>query len=136
MGDEWTINSEEKKKYFLKHFEEQWEKHNHLTVKIRTGKQRTLTQNAAMHKYFTLVSDELNNQGQTVDSVHSNPIEMEWTPMLVKDLLWRKIQLAKYPEIESTSKLQREQVSDVYETLSRFLAKTLGINIQFPHKGE
>jgi hypothetical protein len=130
--DEWTINSEEQKKQFIKRIEEQWGTHKYLVIKVKTGKQRTSTQNAAMHKYFSLLSQSLNDAGYTVARFFNRPIEMSWTPNLVKDLIWRKIQLAKYPDINSTSKLERNQVSEIYDEINKFMIEHRNIEVHFP----
>lgn len=132
-GDEWTINSEEKKKFFLKHFEEQWESNKHLTIKIKTGKQRTLTQNAAMHKYFTDLAQALNDAGYTVAKTLRKPIEMSWTGSLVKDLLWRKVQQAVLKK-DSTTQLERKECSEVYDEMNKIMIENFGISVQWPER--
>lgn len=135
MGDEWTIDSEQAKKYFLDHFEKQWVEHKHLKIKMRTGKQRTLTQNAAMHKYFELLANALNDAGYTVAKVLTKPIEMSWTPSLVKDLLWRRIQDAVVNKL-STKQLERVECSIVYDEINKIMIENYGISVTWPSKEE
>ena len=75
MSDEWTVNSEEKKAFLIKHINEQWEKHHFLNVKVKTGKQRTNLQNAALHKYCELLASNLNENGFDLHMVLNNDIE-------------------------------------------------------------
>lgn len=135
MGDEWTIDSEQAKMYFLQHFEKQWAEHKHLKIKMRTGKQRTLTQNAAMHKYFELLANALNDAGYTVAKVLTKPIEMSWTPSLVKDLLWRRIQDAVVNKL-STKQLERVECSIVYDELNKIMIENYGVTVAWPSQEE
>ena len=103
-----------------------------VIVRKRTN-QRTGQQNRAMHKYFSLVSETLNNSGYTIEKViESFTVEHDWTPALVKELLWREAQRFAVKK-ESTTKLDKSQeITKVYEVVNRFLAK-LGVeSIPFP----
>ena len=128
-----VINSEEQKRAFIASLEKQWLGHRHITIKMRTGKQRTPTQNASMHKYFTLLSDALNDAGYTVAKTFKKPIDMSWTAGLVKDLLWRKIQVALLDK-ESTTKLERSECSTVYDELNKIMIDNYGISVSWPQK--
>lgn len=44
---------------------------------------RTITQNKAIHKYFDMLSESLNNAGLDVLTVLDSNIEIEWTNELV-----------------------------------------------------
>jgi len=101
-------------------------------VIIRKAKKgtRTLTQNAAMHKYFDLLAEALNDAGYSVQTVVTAPVS--FTRETVKEYLWRRIQTAMFPEIISTTDLNKLQVSDVYENLNRVTAEKFGVSIPFP----
>lgn len=45
---------------------------------------RTITQNSAIHKYFSMLAESLNNAGLDVLTVLDSDIEIEWTGELVK----------------------------------------------------
>jgi hypothetical protein len=93
--------------------------------------QRTITQNKAMHKYFELLASELNDAGLTMRKVLKPEIDIDWTPEAVKSYLWKPIQDALYQK-NSTTELNRKQVSLVFETLNRHLGTKLGIHVPFP----
>ena len=95
---------------------------------------RTIPQNAAMHKYFKMLAEALDNAGLDVITTLSEKIAVPWTPVLIKELLWRKVQLAMYPDVESTAKLNTEQVTKIYEVINRHLAQTHGVSVIFPSK--
>lgn len=95
---------------------------------------RTTSQNSAMHKYFTMLAESLDNAGLDVMATLSEKIAIPWTPPLIKELVWRKVQLAMYPDIESTAKLNTEQVGKIYEVINRHMAQTHGVSVIFPTK--
>jgi hypothetical protein len=60
-------------------------------------------------------------------------VEIEWTMQLVKDIIWRKIQLVVFKDKESTTQLKRDEVSRVYEAIDYYLSSRFGIeSIDFP----
>lgn len=95
-------------------------------------KQRTKQQNDALHLYFKQVSDELLDKGITMNDVVKlyKAIELTPTPEMVKNAIWRPIQLALLKK-ESTTALTSEEITNVYENVSRFLAQ-LEISLPFP----
>jgi len=58
-------------------------------------------------------------------------VDIPWTAENVKEHLWKPIQKAVMGK-ESTTKLDRKQVSEVYETLARFLSERHGVFVAFP----
>lgn len=93
--------------------------------------QRTITQNKAMHKYFELLATELNDAGLTMRKVLKPEVDIDWTPEAVKSYLWKPIQDALYQK-NSTTELNKKQVSLVFETLNRHLGTKLGVHVAFP----
>ena len=94
---------------------------------------RTLTQNAAIHKYFSMLAESLNNAGYDVHKTMRHDVAIPWTDTLIKELIWRKVQSAMF-DVESTTKLDTSQVSAVYETINRHIASTFGVSVIFPSK--
>jgi hypothetical protein len=92
---------------------------------------RTLQQNKAMHKYFTMVAESLNDAGYDMKKTLKPEIEISWTPTSVKEYLWKPIQEAMMLK-DSTTELHTDQVSAVYNVLSRHLSAKLGVNVSFP----
>ena len=111
-----------------------WKEKRHVAITIHP-QQRSLTQNSAIHKYFELLSSELNDTGIDMYTVLSSAIEIPWTPELVKEVLWKRVQSAMF-NIDSTSKLSRQQVSQVYDVIHRKMAMDHGVNVPFPSKSE
>lgn len=95
--------------------------------------QRTSQQNKALHKYLTLVAQELTNQGQTMQEVVKHIRKAEITPTMhtIKEIVWKPLQeiiLGK----KSTTELTTAEVNKVYEVMSMWLAKEFQIDLPFP----
>ncbi len=91
---------------------------------------RTLQQNRALHKFCTEVANTLNEAGLDIRTTLKPDFEIDWSPLLVKELLWKqtqKIVLGK----ESTTQMTTKEVNEIYEVINRFLAKH-GVHIAFP----
>lgn len=93
--------------------------------------QRTITQNKAMHLYFTLLANSLNDAGLDMKKVLKPSIDINWTPEAVKEYLWKPIQDAMFQK-DSTTKLNTKQVGQIYEVLNRHLGEKLEVHIPFP----
>jgi len=92
---------------------------------------RTLTQNRAMHKFFEMLAKDLNTAGLDMKRTLKPSVEIPWTPVTVKEYLWKPIQDAML-EKESTTELSTKEVNEVYETLIRHLGEKFGITTVFP----
>ena len=91
---------------------------------------RTLSQNAAIHKYFDLLAATLNAKGLTVEVVIKP--DTNWTMESVKELIWRPVMQSVIGK-KSTTKLTRQEVNDVYMALDAALQQKLDISVEFPH---
>jgi hypothetical protein len=93
---------------------------------------RTQTQNKALHKYFELLAQALNEAGYTVQLVLKEKMELDWDKDMVKDLLWRSAQQAILRK-RSTMELNKQQdIDKVYEHLNRHMAEKFGLHVPFP----
>ena len=102
-------------------------------------KQRTATQNNSLHLWLSLIADELNNQGQTLQNVVAKIRRAEIRPTTnsLKEAVWRPYQMAaihdeKGNPKESTTQLTKNEVTIVYEGLNKFFSQEFGIGIPFP----
>jgi transcription elongation factor Elf1 len=102
---------------------------------IKTEK-RTNQQNRALHKYFSLLSDSLNDAGFSVRKTLRNDIEIDWTQQLVKELLWRPVQLIITQKDSTTDLNKIEEITKIYDTLNRFLGEKTGVYVPFPSEKE
>ena len=100
--------------------------------KLTTEKKgRTLRQNRALYKLFQLLSDKLNDAGLDLHHTLREDIEIPWTPILVKELLWKKVQQAMTKK-ESTTDVSSHEIDMVFGVLNRHLGEKFGIVIEFP----
>lgn len=99
-------------------------------MKAKIHLQRTLRQNNALHKYFEMVAETLNEAGLEMKKVLENSVDIPWSKETIKELIWRPIQEAQLKK-KSTTKLSVKDVDIIFETVNRFLS-TLGIHIPFP----
>ena len=96
-------------------------------------KPRTQSQNSALHLWFTMVAQELNDAGYTVQLVLKEKVDLDFTPETVKTLLWHSAQEAILG-VKSTTKLKKtEDIDKVYDHLNRHLAEKFQIHVPFPN---
>lgn len=93
---------------------------------------RTPDQNAALHLYFTMLADELNAAGYTVQLVLKEKIDLDWDKDKVKELLWRPAQQAITGKKSTTSLNKVSDIDEIFEHLNRHIGEKFGIHIPFP----
>ena len=93
-------------------------------------KPRTQQQNKALHVYFQLVAEKLNEAGLDMRVVLEPEIDIPWTSETIKNYLWRPIQKIQLQK-DSTTELTTKEIDIVYETMNRHIAK-FGITEPFP----
>lgn len=127
MSETLTINSEIALAQAQRQLAELWRENKYLEVDIRRkAKQRTLTQNAAMHLFFGWLADALNEAGYDMRKTLRNDIDIPWTPAAVKEHLWRPIQIAMTDK-KSTTEITTVEPTEIHAVLSRHLGQKLGI---------
>lgn len=93
--------------------------------------QRTSSQNRAAHKYFGLVAEALNDAGLSIQQTLKSNVDVPWTPVSVKEILFRSVMRAMFLK-DSTTELTTAEVNKVYEVMDRHLSQ-LGLDsIPFP----
>lgn len=93
-------------------------------------KKRTIQQNSALHLYFQLVADTLNDAGYDMRRTLAADVDIPWSKETVKEYLWRPIQAQQLLKI-STKELSTKDIDLLLDTITRFLA-TKGIYQEFP----
>jgi hypothetical protein len=94
---------------------------------------RTSKQNNAMHKYFTMMAKDLNDGGLDMRKVMKPSAEIPWTLESVKKHLWGSLMKALTGK-EHTSELERDEVTKVYEQLTKHMGEKFGVFVPFPSK--
>ncbi len=98
-------------------------------------KQRSLPQNNSLHKYCTLLAEELNNAGMDLRAVIRDEIEIPWNKDSVKSYLWKPIQKSLFQK-ESTTELTTGEVDKVYELLNKTVGERTGVFVPWPSEEE
>ena len=112
----------------------QYASKKYVQVQYTTTKRRSSRQNNAIHLYCKLAADRLNLHGLDQRKVLKPSFEIPWTQESFKENLWKPIMKAMF-EIDSTTKLERGQVGQVYEVINRELSREFGVSTEFPDKG-
>jgi len=126
------INSEEKRREAVGYIA-MLDLNNSYNFKVtKVTKKRTLSQNAALHLLFKQIALNLNKLGIPFSYTGLKGLKMEtpYNERLVKDTIWRPIQLTLY-DIESTKDLDTLKINEILDILVRFFAER-GIEINFP----
>lgn len=97
-----------------------------------TKKKRTLNQNKALHLYFEHISKQLNDIGHTFNytGLKGINIEIPYSQSIVKDFIWRPIQITLFQK-ESTTELTTEEINTILDVLSKFFSEK-GVYVPFP----
>lgn len=96
-------------------------------------KKRTIQQNRALHKMFTLLSESLNDAGLDQRKVLKPAVSIPWTPKAVKEQLWRPIQQAMFSHYSTTELDKQNEINEIHKVLMRHLGEKFGVEyIPFP----
>ena len=97
---------------------------------ITNKKPRTGQQNKALHKWFELMANDLDDAGYDVQEVCTLPIA--WTKDNFKENIWKPVQKAMFPDITSTTELNTVQLTQVYEQINKIIGEKFGVSHNFP----
>jgi len=131
-GNYWHIRTEKQRKNLIAEIEsmEFGDWGFHVQLKRR---HRTLAQNNAMHQYFTLLANELTDAGLDMRTTLKEDAEMPWNPLMIKQFIWLPVMKALTGKT-STAKLDRKEVSEIYEVIARHMAQSHSIIVPFPDR--
>lgn len=137
MNEAITINSEVALAQAQQKLAELWQENKYIEVEIRRkARQRTLTQNRALHLFCGWLADALNEAGYDMRRTLRHDADIPWTQETVKDHLWRPIQEALTGK-HSTTEITTVEPTEIHEVLSRHLASRLGVTCPpWPKKRE
>ena len=97
---------------------------------------RTSPQNKALHKYFSLLAEALNDAGLDMGQVLKKDSMIPWNKDSIKEYLWRPVQKVVVKK-ESTTELDKiGEIDDIYDVLNRHISEKFGIHVSFPHKND
>jgi hypothetical protein len=124
---EFKINSLAELSRAITEIDGEWHQHHYLEITIkRKAKQRTLTQNAALHLFLTRLSEVLNDAGFDMRRTLKHDAEIPWNQASAKEFLWKPIQKA-LTQKDSTTEITTVEPTMIHETLCRHLGAKLGV---------
>jgi hypothetical protein len=91
---------------------------------------RTIQQNRALHLFFRLLAEKLNDAGYDIKKVIK--FDVPWDEHTVKKFLWKPIQKAVLHKDSTTKLLKLEEIDKVYDVLNINLGEKFGIYQEFP----
>ncbi|MDY7025995.1 MAG: hypothetical protein SVC26_06620 [Pseudomonadota bacterium] len=97
---------------------------------------RTVQQNKALHVYCKQLSSALNEGGYDMVTYYhktNGKLDLQWTPLSVKERLWRPTMKAMTGK-DSTTKLSTAEVSIVYQSLDLGVSQHTQVSVPFPKK--
>ena len=92
---------------------------------------RTSQQNKALHLYFGMLADELNEAGLDMRKALKPHVEIPWDKDSVKEYIWRPVQEAQLGK-KSTTAITTKDLDKVFETINRYIGKKHGLHVEFP----
>lgn len=97
-------------------------------------KQRTSSQNSALHKGFELIAKALNEAGLDMRVVLKPEIEIPWTKSSVKEHIWRPVQILMLSKQSTTQLAKLNEIEDIWDVVMRHLGQNHGVEyIPFPY---
>lgn len=93
-------------------------------------KTRTNQQNAARWLWLSMISDELNSQGQTFE-INGFKIEVPFTKDLLYETYWQTLRSYLFPN--KKGQLNTSEFSKLVDTAQMMFAKIFSITIPFPN---
>ncbi len=94
-------------------------------------KQRTLKQNNALWKLFSLMAEKLNGSGYDMRKALEPSVDIPWNKQSIHDYIWLPIQQAQLKK-NSTTDLTTKDIDLVFETILRHFGEKFGLEISFP----
>ena len=93
---------------------------------------RSTAQNRSLHLYFSFISNELNELGiqYQYTGISGKTFELRYTSDLVKNFIWRPIQMSMFNK-KSTTQLTTKEMNDIIDVITNFFAER-GIVLDFP----
>ena len=105
--------------------------HRYVELSWQEGTQRTGNQNRALHLWFGMLANTLNENGLDKEVVLERlytRISAPWTKTAVKEDIWRPVQEAVIHK-GSTVDADRTEYTPIYEALAKWFAQEFGIAV-------
>lgn len=133
QGQHFEIRNKYQLEHFKRWLDDSFAEHGYVVLKPSFEKPRSAQQNNALHKFCTMLAEELNARGLDMRQVLRPEIEIPWTLHSAKEHLWRPIQKAMTGK-ESTTQGSTKEYPQVYEVLNRHMGEKHGVHVPWPSK--
>lgn len=102
-----------------------------IVIKIGPKKEnRTISQNNALHLWFSMVSEEMMEKGIDMKEIIRVPISP--TPYMIKENLWKPLQNALFGKKSTTELLKNGEIDIVYDHLNRAISERTHGQVKLP----
>lgn len=129
---EQIINNKEALEAYIVHLRASFANSGDLRVScVKPRLNRTQAQNRAIHLYCTQLAEAFNDAGLDMVAVLKQGASIPWNPDKVKEDIWKAVQFP-ITNKTSTAKLETDEVSKVYDVVSRHISQTVGVYVPFP----
>ena len=92
--------------------------------------QRTPAQQRSIELYCKRVANAMNDAGESVQTAFT--AEVAISQENIKDGMFKVVMHALYPDKTSTTELETDEVTHVYENMNRITAERYGVSMEFP----
>lgn len=135
-GDHWNVTDEKQLEFFIAHAKSLFAEHGQVSFKWHVGDQRTRKQNNAMWLWLRQLSEALNEAGYDMRKTLKPHVDIPWDKdaKMAKRFLWDPI-MEVITEQSSSTKLKKQDIDKIQETIARHLAETTGVSVAFPTRG-
>jgi hypothetical protein len=98
-------------------------------------KQRTVSQNNAIHLFCKMLAESLNLAGLEMKVVLKPSYMLWWDTLSVKEHIWKPVQKAKFGKESTTELVKVGEIDAIHEQIMQMLGEKFGLEyIEFPHQ--
>ena len=92
--------------------------------------QRSPQQRKAIELYCKQVADAMNDAGHSVQTAFTAEVAISHEN--IKEHMFKVVMHSLYPDKTSTTELETDEVTNVYENMNRITAERYGVSMVFP----
>ena len=125
MGQSWVVRNKHEAESLCDYVMDQYTHGKEVTYSIK-GNKRSGAQNAALHSMFRRLATQLNDAGFGIPHPFKKELEIPWTEVSTKELLYKPIVISMFGTDTSTA-LTKEELTHSVEVLLGRLAEITGV---------
>lgn len=92
---------------------------------------RSNRQNNALHLYLSKWAELLNENGIGMKMIVRNDFDIPPTMELLKENVWRKIQISMFNK-HSTTELSTDEINKIYDVINKEFGERYGLHVPWP----